>query len=61
MDYKKRKHLLRCSALVEHRVKTNSGLLEWESDGYVDFETKIDIMFIIHIMGLDIVIIGVET
>tara|TARA_R110000765_G_scaffold106078_7_gene196392 strand:- start:2553 stop:2894 length:342 start_codon:yes stop_codon:yes gene_type:complete len=46
MDYKKRKHLLRCSALVEHRVKSNGGLLEWKSDGYVDFEAKIDMMFV---------------
>lgn len=46
MDYKNKKHLVRCSALVEHRVKINDKY-EWKSNGFVDFETILDVDFVI--------------
>ena len=45
---KNRKHLVRFSALVENLIKTKDGLSEWESNGYVDFETELDMMFLME-------------
>ena len=47
MDYKNKKHLVRCSALVEHRVKINDKY-EWKSNGFIDFETKVDVTFMMR-------------
>ena len=45
---KNRNHLVRCSVLVENLIKTKGGLSEWESNGYVDFETKLNIIFVME-------------
>jgi len=47
MNNKNTKHLVRCSALVEHRVKINDKH-EWKSNGFIDFETKVDITFMMR-------------
>jgi hypothetical protein len=49
--YKKRKHLVRCRALVLRREdkntnKSKSDLTNWTEEGYVDFEVDLDIIFV---------------
>ena len=43
---KKRKHLVRCNTSIEKKVVVD-GVEQWVSDGFVDFETKLDVSFII--------------
>lgn len=44
--YKNRKHLVRCNTSIEKKVIVD-GVQQWVSDGFVDFETKLDVSFII--------------
>jgi len=43
--YNNRKHLVRCNAKIEKRVIID-GKESWEYDGFIEFETKLDITFI---------------
>jgi len=44
--YKNRKHLVRCNTRIEKKVVVD-GVEQWVRNGFVDFETKLDVSFII--------------
>lgn len=44
--YKNRKHLVRCNAMVYKKI-IKKNRIDWKHNGCVDFETKLDLDFII--------------